>query len=195
MSWIPKILRGGRKPTALEIISAAQWRCGTCDQLHKGMFALAPFAPDPWRGAQTYEPNSAIRLDGDFLSEDFCVIDSKNFLIRATLEIPVHGTDETFSFGAWSTLSLPNFKKYLAGFDTGEYPDIGPWPGWLCNQLEQYLGNDPIAVWVEPQPNHQRPRLFVQDDIHPLAIDQDNGISPERVLEIYGYYNHRPAEL
>jgi hypothetical protein len=114
-------------------------------------------------------------------------------MVRAVLEIPVHGLDSPFSFGCWSTLSRENFDKYLTGFDGGNYPDMGPWPGWLCNKLENYLGNDPIAVWVIPQTDRQRPKLFVQLDDHPLAIDQDNGITPERVLELYGFYGHHPS--
>ena len=195
LPWIPKLLKGDRKPTALEILSSAQWRCASCDRPHEGGFALAAFAPDPWRGAESYEHNGAIRLGGDFLSEDFCVIDGKYFMVRARLDIPVHGIVEPFSFGAWSTLSRANFDKYLSGFDHGDYPDMGPWPGWLCNKLENYLADDPLAIWVAPQTDHQRPKLFVQADDHPLAIDQDNGISPERVLEFYEYYGHRPADL
>lgn len=195
MGWLPEVLQGGRKPTARDILSSAQWACITCQQAHEGLFALAAFAPDPWQGRESYEHNGAIRLEGDFLSEDLCVIEGKHFLVRAVLEIPIIGMDEVFSFGAWSTLSRENFDKYLAGFDFGDYPDMGPWPGWLCNKLERYLDNDPVAVWVAPQSNRQRPRLFVQNDEHPLAIDQDNGITPERALEIYAFYGHYPSEL
>lgn len=195
MSWIPKILKGGRKPTALELLSSAQWRCGSCDDAHQGLFALASFAPDPWPSAESYEPNGAIRFEGNFLSEDFCILDGKYFMVRACLEIPVLGTDEALSFGVWSTLSRENFDKYLAGFDDGEYPDTGPWSGWLCNRIEHYVGNDPFAIWLVPQPGRQRPQLYVQDNNLPLAIDQDNGITAERVLDIYSHYGHRPTEL
>lgn len=193
MSWIPKILKGGRKQTALEILTGAQWRCAQCEADHEGMFALAAFAPDQWRGAEDYQHNGAIDLDGDFLSEDFCVLNGEYFMVRAVLEIPVQGMSERFSFGTWSTLSRANFDKYLAGFDDGAYPDMGPWPGWLCNSLADYTATDPLALWVCPQPDRQRPSLFVQDDDHPLAIAQDNAISPERVLELYNHYGHRPV--
>lgn len=156
------------------------------------MFALAAFCPDQWRGAECYEHNGAIDLDADFLSEDFCVLGGQYYMVRAVLEIPVHGIDQRFSFGAWSTLSRDNFDKYLAGFDDGAYPDTGPWSGWLCNSLADYTDADPLALWVCPQPDRQRPSLFVQADTHPLAMAQDNGISPERVMELYDFYGHRP---
>lgn len=193
MSWMQKFLGGGRKPTALALLTSARWQCCGCDVWHKGMFALAPRAPDPWSKPVEYAPNQALRLDGDFLSEDFCVLDGTDFLVRACLEIPVHGLDKSFSFGCWSTLSRSNFEKYVADFGADADFDAGPWTGYLCNHLETYVGADPLPVWVVPQANGQRPLLYVADDAHPLAIAQDEGISPERVLEIYAYYGHHPG--
>jgi hypothetical protein len=170
-----------------------RWRCAGCNEEHDGLAHLAAFAPDPWRGDEIREENGALRLDGDFLSEDFCVIDGKYFLIRGVLEIPIHGSPEPFGFGCWSTLSRQNFDKYIAGFDDGAYPDMGPWSGWLCNQLEDYIGADPLALWVYPQLDRQRPRLRIQNVSHPLALDQANGITPERALEIFAHYGHAPV--
>jgi hypothetical protein len=131
-------------------------------------------------------------MDGDFLSEDFCVLDGKYFMVRAVLNIPVQGMDDPFGFGCWSTLSRGNFNKYIEGFDSGEYPDWGPWSGWLCNQLADYIDTDPLAIWVQPRPDRQRPLLWVMDDDHPLAIAQDDGISADRMLEIFNFYGHGP---
>jgi hypothetical protein len=154
---------------------------------------LAAFAPDPWPGSEEREPNSAIRLEGDFLSEDFCVMGGRYFFVRSVLEIPVDGVAEKFGFGCWSTLSRENFEKYLAAFDDGDFSDWGPWGGWLSNRLADYIGTDPEAVWVYPQRDRQRPTLLVQNPGHPLAIDQQHGITPERMLEILAHYGHAPS--
>ena len=131
-----------------------------------------------------------MRLEGDFLSEDFCVLDGKYFMVRAVLMIPVVGLDDAFGFGCWSTLSRENFEAYIADFDTGEHADRDAMSGWLCNQLADYIGTDPLAVWVKPRPDRQRPLLWVMDNDHPLAIAQETGISAERVLEIFSHYGH-----
>jgi hypothetical protein len=154
---------------------------------------LAAFAPDPWRGREEREPNSEVRFDGDFLSEDFCVMDGRYFFVRAVLEIPVQGLAEKFGFGCWSTLSRENFEKYLNAFDTGTHEDWGPWTGWLSNRLADYIGTRPEAVWVYPQPDRQRPTLCIMDSEHPLAIAQEEGLSPERMLEILAHYGHAPG--
>jgi len=98
---------------------------------------LAAFAPDPWQGGEVREENSAIHLDGDFLSEDFCVMDGRYFFVRAVLEIPVQGFTQPFGFGCWSTLSRENFEKYIGGFDDGDFADQGPWTGWLSRVRTQ----------------------------------------------------------
>ncbi len=145
---------------------------------------------------QEYEPNSALRLQGDFLSEDFCLLDGQHYMVRAILPIPVIGLKDAFAFGCWSTLSRPNFDKYVDGFDSGEFADMGPWSGWLMNRLTGFNDEavaDALAVHVQPQIGRQRPKLFVMDDTHPLAIAQNEGVSPTRILELFTHYGHVPV--
>lgn len=188
MSWFRR-----KAPPSTPAPLSGSWRCGGCDEWHDGLMSLAAFAPDPWPHGETREPNDALRFDGDFLSEDFCVIGGAHLLIRATLEIPVHGLVEKFGFGCWSTLSDANFDSYLDGFNSSDYPDWGPWTGWLCNRLENFIGTDPQPVYVYPQPDRQRPTLRIMDEQHPLAVAQDEGISMERLIEIFRFYGHAPA--
>ena len=132
-------------------------------------------------------------MEGDFLSEDFCVLDGKYFMIRCVLPIPVIGVQGEFGFGCWSTLSRENFDKFVDGFDSGEYADMGPWSGWLMNRLENFTPDpEPLAMWVQPRSDRQRPLLWVQDDDHALAIAQEQGIAPERMLEVFRFYGHGP---
>jgi hypothetical protein len=155
---------------------------------------LAARAPDPWPHAKEYEPNSALRLEGDFLSEDLCVLGGEHFFVRSVLEIPVRGLEVPWGFGCWSTLSRANFDKYVAGFDSGEYEDDGPWFGWLSNQLKLYFEEDrPIAVDVFPEPDRQRPQLVVRDPDHPLGRAQREGVTGEAMLELLLAYGHGPT--
>lgn len=180
-------------PSATEQLQHGSWKCGKCEAEHGWPFDLAARKPDPWPHGDDYEHNGALSIDGDFLSEDFCVLNGKYFMVRAVLPIPVIGVKGDFGFGCWSTLSRENFDKYVNGFDRGEYVDMGPWSGWLMNQLATFVeGTEPLALWVQPRPDRQRPQLWVQDDTHPLAVAQEEGITPERMLEIFSFYGHGP---
>nr|WP_255548189.1 DUF2199 domain-containing protein [Erythrobacter ani] len=169
------------------------WRCGICEAEHGWPFDLACGAPDVWPHEKVHEQNSALRWDGDFLSEDFCVLDGQHFMVRTVLMIPVIGLKDQFGFGCWSSLSRANFEKYIDGFDSGQYADLGPWDGWLMNRFKYFQDEpDPIAVDVQPKLGRLRPELSPMDDAHPLAVAQRDGISPEQMLEIFAHYGHAP---
>ena len=157
------------------------------------MFDLAARAPDFWEGPEEYEPNSNLRMEGDFLSEDFCVLRGEHFFVRCVFDIPVHGLEEKFGFGLWSTLSRSNFGIYVQAFDEGRYANMGPWTGWFSNRIATFEDALNQPCWVHPQLDRQRPVISLDDDDHPLAIAQRDGISAERVLEIYAAYGHAPV--
>jgi len=188
MSWF----RRSTPSSALELLHSKTWTCANCGLAHEGMFDLASFAPDHWEGEEVYQPNSALRLDGDFLSEDFCVLRGEHFFVRCVFDIPVHGLAEKFGLGVWSTLSRTNFEKYVDGFDDGRYADMGPWTGWFSNSVKPFAFSVNEPCWVYPQLGRQRPTITLDNGEHELAVAQYDGISPERLLEIYAANGHGP---
>ena len=54
-------------------------------------------------------------------------------------------------------------------------------------------GPEPLAVHVQPQPDRMRPELWVVDEDHPLGAAQRDGITPERMLEVFAHYGHAPG--
>jgi hypothetical protein len=157
------------------------------------MFDLAADRPAHWEDEPVYEPNSALRLDGDFLSEDFCVLRGEHFFVRAVFEIPVHGMPEKFGLGVWSTLSRANFEKYAEGFDDGRCADMGPWTGWFSNSFKPFSNSVNEPCWVHPQLGRQRPTLSLDSADHDLAIAQHDGNTPEPLLEISAANGHGPG--
>lgn len=186
-------LFGRRKPSALDLLRDTPWTCAQCGIEHRGLFDLAAFAPDQWEGKEEYEPNSALRLEGDFLSEDFCVLRGEHFFVRCVFDIPVRGLAEKFGYGVWSTLSRANFERYVDAFDTGACSDMGPWSGWFSNRLSTFQDSLNQACWVHPQLDRQRPVISLDDPDHELARAQQDGVMPERLLELYAAHGHGPA--
>lgn len=120
------------------------------------------------------------------------MIGGEHYFVRCVFRIPVHGLESAFGFGIWSSLSRRNFDSYVEGFDDGDFPDRGPWSSWLSNRLAAFPDTLAQLCWMHPQQERQRPRLSLDDPAHPLAIAQRDGITAERVLEIYAAYGHAP---
>lgn len=191
----------GRKPNqgpdgnaTLRLLQGS-WQCSCCGEWFHGLMDLAVDCPDPWPHGAEKEPNAAMRTDGDFLSEDFCVLGGEHFMIRCLLEFSVHGFEQQWSFGCWTSLSKDNFERYVAGFDTGLSDDESPWFGWLCNGIKGLYVDDPsIPLNVYPQPGRQRPRLIALDEEdNPIARAQRDGLSPENLLAILRANGHGPT--
>ncbi|HVZ38063.1 MAG TPA: DUF2199 domain-containing protein [Candidatus Kapabacteria bacterium] len=50
------------------------------------------------------------------LGTDECVIDSEMFFVLGCLEVPVHGEEESFSWGVWVSLSEASFEKWRQAY-------------------------------------------------------------------------------
>jgi hypothetical protein len=124
------------------------------------------------------------------LGSDDCVIDRQWFFVRGCLEIPVHGADEPFSWGVWVSLSEKNFRTWLENFDQQHRSHLGPFFGWLNAWLKPYPETVNLKTHVHLRDHGVRPWIELEPTDHPLAIEQRNGISIDRVAEIYAIMMH-----
>lgn len=176
---------------ALQDMAKGTWSCSQCEEIHSGLFDLAVFGPSAWPEDAVYEPNSALRHDGNFLSEDFCIINGENFLVRCVLLLPIHGLSQPLGFGVWSTLSRDNFDAYVSEFDEGHAGNGIEWTGWFMNKLPVFGETYAEPCWVYPQKKRQRPQLFMQDAETELGRLQRDGISARQALDVFEYYGHK----
>jgi hypothetical protein len=168
-----------------------EWTCPTCGLKHAGLFDLACGKPDFWQGNEEKRANSEVRASNNVLTEDFCVLNGEHFFVRCVLQLPIVGRPHTyFGFGVWTTLSRKNFDLYLDTFDSGEQSNLGPWFGWFSNRLEGYPDTLNLKCQVHPQGGRRRPYIELEPIEHPLAIEQQNGITFDRVLELYALNGH-----
>lgn len=168
-----------------------EWTCPCCGNQYHGIPDLAFDAPDQWPGPVEYAPNSALDMSGDFLSEDFCVLEGTHFFVRCVLELPIIGGGYVcFGFGVWSSLSRENFELYLEHFDDGEADDTQSWFGWFCNRLKGYPDTLLLKCQVHPRRGGQRPLIELEPTDHPLAVEQHDGITFDRVLDLHAVNGH-----
>jgi hypothetical protein len=157
-----------------------QFTCATCGKIHAGTPSFGAEAPLSY-----YEIPEQERESRCILGTDNCVIDAKWFFIRGCLEIPVHGHDEPLVWGVWISLSEKNYARWVEVFDQDERSHIGPFFGWLSASLNPYPETASLKTLVHLRDHGLRPTIEVEPTDHPLAIEQRNGITVDRVADIY----------
>lgn len=183
--------RSAAEDSRWQRVLGGKWTCRACGVPHEGLFDLACEKPDPWPGSEDKAPNAEALRSTNFLSEDFCVREGQDHFVRCVLDLPLKGTEgRSFGFGVWSTLSEKNFKLYCETFDSGQQGELGPWFGWFSNRLKGYPDTLSLKCQVHPRPGRLRPWIEITQADHPLAVEQREGITIERLAEILALHGH-----
>lgn len=156
--------------------------CVTCGQLHEGSPSVGYSAPSYWTQEHRTDTTGASRL-----SNDFCMIERRDYFIRCILEVPIHDVEEPFLWGVWITQSEQNFRDYMDSFDkTAERCTFG----YFANRLLGYPDTLSLHTRVHWQPGKDRPKVELKPVDHPLYHDWSKGISWERAVELAGPVLH-----
>lgn len=156
-----------------------RFKCRTCDEWHEGVPHFGADAP-----LYYYSVPDAERASRCDLGSDDCVIDEEFFFIRGCIEIPVEGLDDNFGWGVWASLSKASFDEYMSRFEDPTRALLGPYFGWLSAALPGYPDTENLKVSVQPLDPGLRPLFRLEPTDHPLAIEQSEGITQQRLIEI-----------
>jgi hypothetical protein len=169
----------------------------SCGERHIGLFPIHMHHPLGWPGSKTYESDDAVRLEGDFLSDHYCVWEGKYFSMRMRLPIQIRGAQPAaFMYTAWVGLNRPDFEGYLDAVKSKWLNNVARAQARLVNRLSGYPdtfglmgaafqqedGGPPVFLAHGPQPDN-RPD-------HPLIREQRQGIGVDRMLELFAAYQH-----
>jgi hypothetical protein len=172
--------------TPQQRIDSIRFTCSCCGEDKQGLMALAKILPDAVFFIPEEERERRVKT-----GSDLCSIDDEHFFARAVLEIPIRKTNATFDFGVWGSLSRENFQIYFDEFDNPA-PTFGPFFSWLSSSLPPYpdLFTSELRSVMEFRSGNQRPIIRLDPCDYPLAIDQHNGITVDKVKEIYAAWGH-----
>jgi hypothetical protein len=159
-----------------------RFKCTSCEEWHEGMPTFGADAPLYFYSIPEDEREARCTL-----TSDTCVVDQEHFFVRSCLEIAVAGADEPFVWGVWVSLSKPNFDRFNACFEEPRRSHIGPFFGWLSAELPLYPSTENLKTRIHLRDNGIRPFVELEPTDHPLAVEQRNGITSDRVGEIHGY--------
>jgi hypothetical protein len=118
------------------------------------------------------------------ITPDQCVIDNRDFYIRGRIPIPIHGLEEPFIWGVWAEVSPKTFLRANELWNTPSREDEPPFPAYLNSEIPIFGPTLNLELDVQTQPIGRRPHFFIKDPNHPLARDQREGISHERLQKI-----------
>ena len=163
------------------------FRCRSCNEVHEGIPAFGWDWP-----IQYLEIPEGQRSQRCTLTSDTCVIDDEMFFIRGCLEIPVIGDDQVFSWGVWASLSPKNFEHFQELYSEPNRSHHGPFFGWLNSHIWLYPDTINLKTMVHLRNDGIRPFVELEPTDHPLAVEQRDGITLERVREIYESMVHPP---
>ena len=153
--------------------------CVTCGQYHVGTPSFGWDYPVQYLLVPEQERGSRIRL-----STDACVIDGKWFFVRGCLEVPIRDQEEPLSWGVWCSLSQANYERFEELFEQVDRQAGEAFFGWLCSAIPGYPDTQQLKTMVRMRPWPTRPFVELEPTRHPLAVEQQGGITGARAREI-----------
>ena len=152
--------------------------CATCGKYHDELpFAYGVPAPIYWTDDLSGDEKSE-------LAHDTCVIRGEHFFIKGNIEIPIIGSDEIFAYTVWASLSENSFQQAESRWNDPQRTEEEPYFGWLSNQLLGYPDTVNLKTLVHTRQLGIVPFIELEPTDHPLAVEQRNGITMERVAEL-----------
>ncbi|MEO5953682.1 MAG: DUF2199 domain-containing protein [Chloroflexia bacterium] len=157
--------------------------CRSCGEYHiQDDISFGAELPDPC--FYLSEEERAVQCE---CTSDLCTKEHegrKDYFIRGCIEIPVIGGKEPFVWGVWTSLSEQNFNRTVELLDVEGRKKESPYFGWLVTRLPLYPDTYLLKTMAHTRKVGQRPYVELEPTDHPLAIEQREGITLERVQEI-----------
>jgi len=166
--------------------------CAICGERHEGLaMAFGSDAPEQWRRA-----SDELRAEGE-LTADQCILPlgdggtggdgGVGWFIRGQIELNVADVDgELFCWSVWVSLSKQNWMLQSEHWDDPEREKLNPMFAWLDTDLPGY---ETTTVALPARLHTREPGMAPLIEIgsgsdHPLAREQQNGITLHRIAEL-----------
>lgn len=156
------------------------WTCQCCGKQFNSLpLDFSVPAPTPWLDIPEAERDSRGKIDSDV-----CIIDRKDIFVRGCLEIPIVGCGDQFVWGVWTSVSETSFKRIVELWNASNLEQEPPLFGWLCNRISIYPETFGLKSHLHLRNGGKRPLIELEATDHPLAVEQREGITLQRVEEI-----------
>ncbi len=156
------------------------WRCGLCDKEHDEL-PLVYGADPPWRLlVPEDEFDGRVELD-----DSLCVIDRQHFFVRGHIQLPIRDHDEPFAWSVWCSVSKESIARMMQLWDDPERVHAEPYFARVSTSLPTY---EPETLHLKTTLHERDPGIIplveLEPTDHPLAVEQREGITMERVQHL-----------
>lgn len=156
------------------------YTCRICGKYHDGLpIRYGAAAPASWFLIPENERKKRAKL-----SSDLCEIDHADFFILGNIDIPIIDSDQVFSWSVWVSLSADNFARACKLWNKKGRESESPYFGWLNTLLPTYPNTLNLKTNVHTRQVGTCPLIELEHTDHPLAIEQRQGITWDRIQEI-----------
>ena len=156
-----------------------KYLCSVCENEHDGFPSWASDRP-----ADYWDVPDDKRESDVFLTSDSCVIADRFFFVRASLDIPIIGSSESYSWGVWISLSEKNFFTWQDHYNVRERSHVGPFFGWLCSVISVYPETRHLKTNIYRRNDGLRPLVDLEPTDHPLSVHQRHGITLDELAQM-----------
>jgi hypothetical protein len=112
------------------------------------------------------------------------MVDKEHFFVLGQVRLPIHESDEFFIWLVWVSLSQANFQRMSDLWETEGRENEPPYFGWLQTILPYEPSTINLKTMVHTSPVGERPWIELEPTNHPLALEQQRGITLARAQEI-----------
>lgn len=141
-------------------------------------FGLSFPAPAYVEAIPEAERDARVVLEGDC-----CEIDGELFFVRARIQLPVADAGAAapvFEWRVWVSVSAASYVRLADAFENPEAEAARATPAFVSSRLPEYPDTLDLKGLLHPQAT-ELPLLVLSLIDHPLVMEQQDGISIERV--------------
>ncbi len=110
--------------------------------------------------------------------------------MKGCLEIPVVDSSEIFIWNIWISVSEESLRYILDNWNASIGSDEPPRFGWLCTSIMGYPEPLEVRCHIFCDRAICRPRIVLEPTDYPLAVEQQQGITLERIKQIAAELGH-----
>ncbi|MBF4472742.1 DUF2199 domain-containing protein [Flavobacterium sp. HJJ] len=156
------------------------YKCSCCGQKYDELpLCFGSEFPDYYFSVPPEDREKRIEL-----KESLCVVDKQHFFHHGRLTIPIVDHNQDLIFNVWTSISADNFSKRMDLWEDPSRINEKPYFGWLQTTVPTYEDTLNIKTIAIEQEMGIIPVIKSIEEEHPLTIDQENGITYKKAVEI-----------